>query len=559
MDTLLTTSIPRSVWYGWGDPAQHRPLPPAAWEHLRDRLGAEPLPEPLRHAKIEDVELPDSRLPEAAHAALCEVVGEEHVAVDRASRIEHAGGKAYPDLYRLFHGDAAHAPDAVVLPGNAQEVAALLQVCAQHRVAVVPFGGGTSVVGGVEPLRGQCEAVINIDLRRLDQMLACDPISRVATFQPGMRGPDIERALQAHDLTLGHYPQSHQEATLGGYVATRSAGQASTGYGRPDERLLGARVATPTGEIVLSSRSPASAAGPRLLDVVAGSEGTLGIITEATLSVSPMPTNKRHAAWLFGSFAAGSAALRAMVQDLDRGTIADVCRLSDVEETQINLSLAGRGGQALLRYARLRGLDSPCVLILVFEGRDEALLKSREKACAKVIKAAGGVHAPAQIAKGWEKGRFSGPYLRDALMTHRVLADTLETATTWTNIASLHQRVSDAIRTALQSEGDRAAVMCHISHVYGAGASLYFTFSAPEGSDALARWQAVKDAAGKAIIDGGGTITHHHAVGADLRPWLSAEIGEGGARMLRALKDEFDPTGILNPGKTIPSATPDTP
>jgi alkyldihydroxyacetonephosphate synthase len=567
----LTRSIRRSVWHGWGDPAEAHPLGAGAWSTLAS-LGVPRGPKSPPVA-LGDVALPPISLGDKEIAALRDVVGSDFVHIDRRWRVEHAGGKSYPDLWRLRHGDGSQAPDAVVEPGDAREVQRLLEVCAEHRIAVVPFGGGTSVVGGVGAgswRESGLTGVVAVDLRRMDQLVHVDLVARIATFQPGLRGPDIERALEPHGLTLGHYPQSHQEATLGGYVATRSAGQASTGYGRIDDTVLGVRLATPRGELVLGGRSPASAAGPKLLDVVVGSEGTLGIITEATLRVARRPTAKRYAAWLLPSFSAGCDALRGLAQEVGPGLLPDVCRLSDEEETRINLSLTGRSGAALLRYGRARGMPDPVLAILVWEGTDAAALKHRQSVSERVLRREGGRRLPGRVARAWEKGRFAGPYLRDELMGRRILVDTLETATTWDRLDALHAAVASAIRSSLVAGGRRAGaeaaagawvgagagagavVMCHVSHVYAAGASLYFTFIAAEAADPLAQWRAVKSAATEAIVDGGGTITHHHGVGVDHAPWLGAEIGDLGVEVLRAIKTELDPAGILNPGKLIP-------
>jgi alkyldihydroxyacetonephosphate synthase len=576
MDELMR-SIPRSVWHGWGDPAQAHPLSAGAWAALASwGVARGPQSPPVA---LDDVQLPPITLDDKEIAVLRDVVGSDYVHTDRRWRVGHAGGKSYPDLWRLRHGDGSEAPDAVIEPGDASEVQRVLEVCAEHRIAVVPFGGGTSVVGGVGARGGAGDVgasgvvgggdgdvddeggdagtrpfagVVTVDLRRLHQLLEVDPVSRVATFQPGLRGPDIERALEPHGLTLGHYPQSHQEATLGGYVATRSAGQASTGYGRIDDNVLGVRLATPRGELVLGGRSPASAAGPRLLDVVVGSEGTLGIITEATLRVAPRPTTRRYAAWLFPSFHAGSEAFRGLAQEVGPGLVPDVCRLSDEEETRVNLALAGRSGALLLRYGRTRGLDAPVLAVLVWEGTEAAALKHRQFLAERVLKREGGRRLPARVARAWEKGRFAGPYLRDELMGWRILVDTLETATTWDRLGELHTAVRSAIRSALADGGGGVVVMCHVSHVYATGASLYFTFVAGESADPLAQWRAVKSTATEAIVAGGGTITHHHGVGVDHASWLRAEIGDLGVGILRAIKSELDPTGILNPGKLIP-------
>ncbi|ADU47509.1 FAD-binding oxidoreductase [Intrasporangium calvum] len=564
MNDLVTHSIPRSVWHGWGDPAERPALGDEAWTELAARIGvdrsdvAPPVP-------IDEVRLRPSRLGEAPLAALAGAVGPEHVHTDRRWRIEHAGGKSYPDLYRLRTGDASQAPDAVVVPGSAAQVGEVLRVCEEHGVAVVPFGGGTSVVGGVGAVSdgasgpGRQRAVVTLDLRRLTRVVKVDPKSRLATLEAGLRGPEIEQSLHPHGLTLGHYPQSHQEATVGGYVATRSAGQASTGYGRVDDLVVGARVVTPRGELVLGGRAPASAAGPRLLDVVVGSEGTLGVITEATVRVAPLPTVKRHGAWFFPSFAVAATALRTLVQSVGHGGMPDVCRLSDEDETRVNLTLAGAMGQRLLRYTDLRGTSTPALLVLVWEGTDRSEVRHRRTAAGRVLSRCGGRRLPAQVSRAWERTRFSGPYLRDELMDRRVLADTLETATTWDNLPRLHTAARAAISGALEVEGRRAVVMCHVSHVYAAGASLYYTFLTAAAEDPLAQWRSVKTAASDTIIRAGGTITHHHAVGTDHRAHLAAEIGPLGVGILRALKEQLDPAGILNPGKLIPDLPPGPP
>ncbi len=554
MDDLLTTSIPRSVWWGWGDPAQARPLAARAWARLAADLGVDRSAAPVPPVAIDDVRLPDSRLASDAAAALQAVVGAAHVRTGRAARIVHAGGKSYADVRRLRSGDAGHAPDVVVYPGDAGEVAGVLAVAAAYDLAVVTFGGGTSVVGGLEPLAGAHRAVVVLDLARMNAVVDVDPVSRTATFQPGIRGPEIEAALRPHGLTLGHYPQSHQEATLGGYVATRSAGQASTGYGRVEEMVLGARLVTPRGELVLGGRAPASAAGPRLLDLVVGSEGTLGVITEATVRLSPRPSAKMYAAWALPGFATATGALRTMAHQLGHGVLPDVCRLSDPEETRVALALAGRSGAALESYLQVRRMSEPCLLVLVWEGADAGELRARRRRAEAVLRAAGGLSLPARVARGWEHGRFHGPYLREELLAHGVLAETLETATTWSNLVALHERVGAAITAACHEWGTAPIVQCHVSHVYPTGASLYFTVVAREAADPLAQWRSVKDAACRAIVEGGGTITHHHAIGTDHRAYLDAEIGPLGSELLAAIKHTLDPHGLLNPGKLVPEA-----
>lgn len=555
VEDSLTTPAARSVWFGWGDPTQHRPrLGARGWAFLERAIDL-PRGEHRPPVPIESVRLPDRHLAPAALTELAHVVGSEHVHSERLWRVEHAGGKGYPDLARIRSGDGSAAPDVVAVPATPSEVAGLLKVCDAHRLAVVPFGGGTSVVGGVDALdpttRG-LTGVVAIDLRRLNRVLSVDAVSRTATLQPGLRGFEAERALRPHGLTLGHYPQSHQRASIGGYLATRSAGQASTAYGRIDANVLGVRVATPRGELVLGGRSPASAVGPRLIDLVLGSEGTLGLITEATVAVCPMPMTKRYAAWAFPSFAAGAQALRHLVQDVGRDTMPAVCRLSDETESRANLLLAGRSGEALLRWARLRVGPTPAVLVLIWEGGHERLLRQRQAVCESRLRSRGGRRLPRAVSTRWEKSRFAGPYLRDQLMDRAAFVETIETATSWTNLLTLHAKTAFALRSTVESQGRQALVMCHISHLYPTGASLYYTVIAPQAPDPVAQWQTLKETAVEAVLSAGGTLSHHHGVGTHHRHRLVDEIGPLGIDLLRAAKAELDPNGILNPGKLIP-------
>jgi len=472
-------------------------------------------------------------------------VGAEHVRDDREARVLHAAGKSYPDLVRQRAGDALGAPDAVVEPGTHDEVRAVLAACAQAGVAVVPFGGGTSVVGGVEPLRGGHAAVIALDLGRMDRLVGLDARSRTALLEPGLRGPEVERALAPHGFTLGHFPQSFEYATVGGFVATRSAGQASTGYGRIDELVLGLRMAAPAGDIDLPPL-PATAAGPGLRETLVGSEGVLGVLTQVALRVAPLPQERRYEAWVLPSFAAGAEAFRELEQS---GAAPHVARLSDERETQMNLALAGAGGakgRVLAAYLRARRVAGGCLAILGWEGTEVAVRARRAETTA-VLRRHGAASLGASPGRSWERGRFHAPYLRDDLLDRGVLVETLETAAQWSDLERVHEAVGAALRRHCP------VVACHISHLYASGASLYFTFLARQEPGAeLEQWRRIKTDACEAIAASGATITHHHAVGRDHAPWMHAEVGDTGVAALRALKRELDPAGILNPGKLLP-------
>jgi alkyldihydroxyacetonephosphate synthase len=514
------------------------PLPKHALDWLRERTGADDV-----HTPVRTPDVPASELSDTAHAALDAVVGPGFVRVDRDSRLGRAGGLSYVDLLRRRGEGRPAVPDAVVLPASPEQVVEVLRTCAEHDVAVVPFGGGTSVVGGVTALRGDKAAVIALDLNRLDGLVGVDPVSRVAVLQAGLPAPEAERLLAAHGLTLGHVPQSYERATIGGFAATRSAGQASSGYGRFEDMVEGVRLATPIGEWRLGA-APASAAGPDLKQLVVGSEGVLGVITEVALRVRPKPVVERYEGFVVDGWERGEAVVRGLAQ---RRTLADVTRLSDVDETEVSLNLAGGWKtRALKAYLRARRVSRPCLLILGWHGASEAEVRRRRKETLRGLDLVG-LGKP--LGEAWRHGRFNGPRQRDALMEVGVCVETLETATHWSRVSELRTAVREALRDAL---GD-CVVMCHISHAYETGASLYFTvLAARDAADPIGQWQVAKAAASEAIT-GVGTISHHHAVGADHAPYLEAEIGALGVAVLVSAKRTLDPTGVLNPGKLLPS------
>ena len=540
-------------WWGWGDPAHPPALPAHALDFLRASVGIAPESRPP--VALERVHLAPTRLTESLLDELRALLGAEHVREDRADRIVHAAGKGYPDLVRLRAGEPEGAPDAVVYPGAHEQLRALLGLCARSSLAVVPFGGGTSVVGGVAPLRGEHRAVIALDMARMGSLLGLDRESRTVTVQAGMRGPALERELAGTALTLGHFPQSFEYVSLGGCAATRSAGQASTGYGAIAEMVLGLRLAAPAGDIALPA-VPATAAGPGLRQLIVGSEGTLGVISELALRVREIPHQRIYEGLFFASFAAGAEALRRLAQE---HALPDVTRLSDEAETGMSLALAGSGGvkaRVGRAYLGARGYAAGCVAIFGFEGPEQEVTDRRERALA-VARECDAVRVGRSPGRAWLRGRFAAPYLRDELLTHGVMVETLETATQWSNLATLHTSVAEAISNALAAFGTQPLVMCHISHIYETGASLYFTFIARQHeADPLAQWRAAKDAASTAIVDAGATITHHHAVGRDHAPWIERELGGEGVAALRALKAELDPAGIMNPGKLLPVSRP---
>ena len=535
-------------WWGWGDPAHPPVLPAHALDWLRETVGLAARPRPP--VALGRVRLEAATVGRQALGALRAIVGAEHVRDGHAERVLHAAGKGYPDLVRLRAGEPEGAPDAVLYPASHEQLRALLELCARHSLAVVPFGGGTSVVGGVAPLRGEHGGVLALDMSRMAGVLELDEESATVTVQAGIRGPALERQLAARGLTLGHFPQSFEYVSLGGCAATRSAGQASTGYGAIEKMVLGLRFAAPTAEIALPA-VPASAAGPGLRQLLVGSEGALGVISELALRVRPAPRERIYEGVFFEGFAAGCQALRALARE---HALPDVARLSDEQETRMSLALAGAGGvkgRLGRAYLQLRGYREGCLAILGFEGAGEELACRRRRALA-LVRGFGGLAVGRSPGEAWRAGRFTAPYMRDELLTHGVMVETLETAVQWSGLPRLHRAVGEAIAGALRAGGTPGLVMCHVSHVYETGASLYFTLIARQREgDEIGQWRAVKQAAGEAILAGGGTITHHHGVGRDHAHWMPREVGDGGVAALRALKRELDPAGIMNPGKLL--------
>lgn len=525
---------PDSVWNAWGTADAASPLSADVRTLVEQGLG-------ITHRDTQsvdraDISLRPCALPAEARGALAEIVGADRVRTDDDTRLLHAGGKSTPDLLRRRAGDVASVPDAILFPGTHDEVCAVLETCAAQRVAVIPFGGGTSVVGGLEPDGGGFGSVVALDLRHLDELVELDTESQTATLQAGLRGPEAEELLGAHGYTLGHFPQSFEHASIGGFAATRSSGQASAGYGRFDGMVVRLRVATPRGTLDLG-RAPASAAGPDLRQLFLGSEGAFGTITEVTVRVRPKPQEVRSEAWSFPDFGTGARALRTLAQE---GALPTVARLSDETETMLNLALAHDVGE-----------DSPsggCLLVTRHEGAQPG---AHERA-AELLARAGGTSLGPKPAEDWARGRYHGPYLRDALLDVNALAETLETATSWSNLDATYAAVRDALTESLQAQDTPPMIMCHVSHVYSTGASLYFTVACARGEDPVAQWRQAKRAASDAMSASSATITHHHAVGLDHREWMADEVGELGLEVLRAVKSTVDPSGVLNPGKLIP-------
>ena len=555
--------IPNLRWWGWGTLDQNYSLDgrPAFWPTLQQwlELPDESIEHETSPIPLDDISLPPPRLDNATLAFLYKLLGEEAVRTDKQARVEHAYGKSYRDLVRIRAGYIPHPPDVVIYPADERQVATLLAWATDHDVTVIPFGGGSSVLGGVEPESGD-RPTITLDLARLDRVLSVDPVSRTARIQAGATGPEVEAQLNAQGFILGHFPQSFEFSSLGGWIATRSGGQNSIGYGKIEHMTQAVRVVTPVG-IIETKDTPATAAGPSLLQTLLGSEGTYGVITEATMRIHPLPAVQDYRAILFHSLQDSIAAFRDLMQSPSLRPA--IIRLSDAPETAAYavMSHEHRGlrwlaDKLITGYLKMQGYDltmGSTLMLLGFDGDAEWTAQQWNLAL-EMCADHRGLSLGRAVGKSWVRERYAQPYLRDTLLSHGVMVDTLETATTWSNLIYLYEAMSKAMKNAITDTGGGPGyVMTHISHAYPQGASLYSTFLGRQvpDPDPLAKqvqWQAIKKTTTEAILAAGGTLSHHHGIGRDHVPWLEKEIGLVGIEALRALKKTLDPTNIMNPG-----------
>lgn len=534
-------------WNGWGwvdAPDVLGDKAAGVWKWMGEVLNLGPLPSTPAKA-LSEIRLPGPRLPGSAMDKLGRLLAPGRVKTDDFERAFHARGKSYHDLLHLRAGRVDTAPDLVAYPISTEETVALVQYAVEANIAVIPYGGGSSVVGGVTAVAAEGQAgAITLDMTLMDQVLAIDEEALIARAQAGVYGPQLEDALQARGYTLGHYPQSFEFSTLGGWIAPRSAGHQSNKYGKAEDWLVAATLATPEG-VWTTEGFPASAAGPQMRDIVAGSEGVLGVITEAEFKIQRAPEILDYRAYVFPEFEAAVAAFRdLMQQDVPTAMI----RLSDKPETFF-LNAVDTGD------AQGTGPAQFCLMLVGLEG-DRATVDYGLERSRAIIKGHGGIHMGEGPGQSWYKGQFETPYLRDPMMDRGLGVDTLETATRWSSVLPLHGAVTKAIAGALEANAPAGAhggiVMAHLSHAYRDGASLYFIIAFPRDLEReVDQWWAVKRAASDAIVAHGGTISHHHGVGEDHLEWVGKEKGATTLEALRALKVRLDPAGVLNPGKLL--------
>ncbi len=526
-------------WNGWGDAGFEKPLPESAAAFLAERLG--PV-QPSRDATLDAAcgLVPGSRLE-----------GWTDVDAGVETRLRHAHGQSFADWAALRHGQVGPFPDAVACPKSHAETRAFINGAKARDAVVIPYGGGTSVAGHLAVV-SDGRPVLSLDMSRMSRLLDLDERNRTARIGAGAAGPVREAQLRAHGYVLGHYPQSFDYSTLGGWVVTRSAGQQSRRYGRIEPLFHGGRLVCPEDDLDVGGL-PASSAGPDLREIVLGSEGRLGVLTEASVRVRPVAGYESFHAVFFADWASALAAARRITHS---GAEFSMLRLSNAVETDTQLRLAGHESAMawLRRYLGWRRLgDAPCMMVFGVTGAPSDARTAKRRVLAGARRE-GGVHAGSFIGRAWAKNRFAGAYLRNSLWDAGFGVDTMETAVPWNATTTTMEAMQYAAAEALARFDERALAFTHLSHVYDTGSSLYMTvifrLSGDYGTD-MARWRALKAAVSQASVGSGGTISHQHGVGLEHRPYLEPEKQAAGLRLIRGALAALDPAGMMNPGKLL--------
>ncbi|AYY13582.1 FAD-binding oxidoreductase [Actinobacteria bacterium YIM 96077] len=552
------TEVKHMKWWGWGDDGiafEHRDKPAFA-PFVRKAIGLDVTAPAATARPFDALDVPESHLDPALRDELAGIVGAEHVHTDTMSRVVHTFGKSIRDLLRVRSGTLERTPDVVVYPGDEDEVQRLVDAAVAANAVVIPFGGGTNISGSLEPATDEERGVVSLDLGRLNQVLDVDEDSGLARIQAGAQGPDLERQLGEHGWTLGHFPDSFAHSTLGGWVATRSSGMQSDKYGDIADIVRGFRLVRPGGVVTIRP-IPSTSTGPSVREMVVGSEGRLGVITEATVHVHRIPEVREIFGYLFPSWEAGLAAMRDIAES---DASPSVTRVSDARETAFSFAtrtaskkkITSLGSQALMALLRRRGwdLDQVCLSFIGYEG-SASHVKYEKKLVKRIVGKHGGIGLGRGPGELYDQKKFDTPYIRDFLLDRGAAADVSETAAPWSKLRQLYEHTVAAAHSAYDDLGVQGWIMCHLSHSYHSGACLYFTFAFVHGEEPLKQYDHVKSAIQQAFIDAGGTLSHHHAVGVEHAPWLAQDISPEGVALMRGLFESADPRSNFNPDKII--------
>ncbi|WBU37047.1 FAD-binding oxidoreductase [Homoserinibacter sp. YIM 151385] len=551
------TDVKHMKWWGWGREGVgfHHEDKPNFAPFVLDAVGLDLWSaEKAERPDFDALDVPESKATTPFRAKLAEIVGEEHAHVDDMTRVVHAYGKSLRDLVRVRAGDLGRVPDIVVYPADEAEVQRIVDAAVAQDAVIIPFGGGSNIAGSLEAPREETRVIVSLDLGRLDQVLEIDEASGLARIQAGAQGPDLEAQLGAQGWTIGHFPDSFTHSTLGGWVATRSSGMQSDKYGDIADIAKGLRVVRPGGTLVIRA-IPSASTGPSVREMILGSEGRLGVITEVTVQVHRVPERRDIFAYFFKTWEDGLAAMQEISES---DATPSVTRISDSNESGFSLAtskeskgISKKVQDGLFAFLEGRGwdMDEVCLSFIGFEG-GEAHAKRQKAIVDRIVRK----HHGLGVGKGpgvlYDQKKFDTPYLRDFLLDMGAAGDVSETAGPWSKLAGIHDGVYAAANAAYEQIGRKGWIMSHLSHSYHSGACLYFTFAFVMGDeDPLGEYDIVKRAIQQAFIDFGGTISHHHGVGVEHSPWLEQDISSEGVAVMRGLFEAADPKRTFNPGK----------
>lgn len=550
-------------WWGWGDPQKTFPMhdKPNLWNWLSEILNLTSDQKVTEVVSRSQVNMPSPNMNDDFLLEVSSRLEKNQIFTNDDERLLHSYGKSYADLFYARKGIIKRAPDLVIYPKSHEEVEMIMKSAHFHNVCVIPFGGGTNIVGGVDPRDQTITAkgvrtIVSLDMKHMNKVLSVDPKSHTAVIQAGAIGPDLENQLQEKGWSLGHFPDSFEYSTLGGWLATRSAGMQSDAYGKIEDMLVSLKMVAPVGTIVTRT-VPTSSAGPDINKWVVGSEGILGVITEATMRIHKLPEIKDYKGFIFPSFEKGVAAIQ---ECLDKNWIPSMIRLQDAGESKLafNMKSPKTGVEALFQkqiknFLTITGYTSPCIMIIGFEGElKNTKIISQE--VLKILKKYRAFSLGKSVGKTWSKDKFNIPYLRDYVMDYGIMVDVAETAATWSKILPVYYKTIEEIKNKFHEEHDGYGyVGCHISHTYKTGACLYFTYATKQiPGNEMAQYYSFKKLITDTFLKNGATLTHHHAVGYDHSPWMEAEISATGIKALKAVKQSLDPKNICNPNKLLP-------
>jgi len=552
-------------WWGWGDPQKTFPMEdkPNLWSWVCNILALQDKNKISEPVSREQVILSEANINQEFLSEIISKLEANQIYTSDDERLEHAYGKSYADLFYARKGIIKKAPDIIIYPRSHDDVEFIMKSAQVHNVCVIPFGGGTNIVGGVDP-RDQTmtskgmRCIVSLDMKQMDKVISIDTQSQTALIQAGALGPILESQLSEKGWSLGHYPDSFEFSTLGGWLATRSAGMQSDAYGKIEDMLVSLKMVTPTGTVITRT-TPASSAGPDLNRFIVGSEGILGVITEATMRIHKSPEVKDYRGFLFPSFEKGVEAIKECI---DKNWIPSMIRLQDEFESQLafNMKSPKKGFEALIqkqvkKFLLATGYQKPCIMIVGFEG-DLKNTQVISQEAVKILKKHRAFSLGKSVGKTWSKDKFNIPYLRDYMMDYAVMVDVAETAAVWSKLLNVYHKTIEEMKKRFAEEDNGTGtgyIGCHISHTYHTGACLYFTYATKQNPNKeMEQYYGYKKLITDTFLKNGATLTHHHAVGYEHSPWMETEVSATGLKALKAVKDVLDPKNICNPGKVLP-------